>query len=168
MARTLKIYDMKKINASDIPRADFKSPKGIFELKRQHLSLALGGVKDQGTFGGGHPFDVELSELPPGKKNYPLHAHAAQWEYYIFLSGSGVMWNESDEPTEVIAGDHLICPPGDAHQLENTGDTPLQYFVIADHHPADVTRYPKTGKRHIKPEFRVVQTEDVDYFEGEE
>jgi len=44
----------------------------------------------------------------------------------------------------------------------------LEYFVIADHHPADVTTYPKTGKRQLKPEGRFVRLQDADYYEGEE
>ena len=40
--------------------------------------------------------------------------------------------------------------------------------MIADHHRADVTSYPNTGKRHLKPEYRVVSITDADYYEGEE
>jgi uncharacterized cupin superfamily protein len=159
---------MKKINLAEIAIEHRSSPKGKFELQRQHVSLALGGVKDCGPWGGGHPFDVELTTLPPGKRNYPLHSHAAQWEHYIFLTGCGVVHTDGGRTEPVGPGDHVICPPGDAHQIENTGNEPLVFYVIADHHPADVTSYPNTGKRQLKPEYRIVRTEEADYHDGEE
>jgi uncharacterized cupin superfamily protein len=159
---------MHKISIHDVSAEQRSSPKGRYELQRKHVSLALGGKKDMGTFGGGHPFDVEHTVLPPGKRNYPLHSHAAQWEHYIILSGHGVMHTDGGQSLELTPGDHVICPPGDAHQIENTGTEALSFYVIADHHPADITTYPNTGKRQLKPEYRVVQTTDADYYDGEE
>lgn len=158
---------MKKINESEVEVGERRSPKGDFELDRQHISIALGGKKDIGVWGGGHPFDIEKTVLLPGKKNYPLHSHAAQWEYYLVISGKGLLRGDFEE-TRLVAGDHVVCPPGEAHQIENDGEEDLVYFVIADHHPADVTSYPNTGKRQLKPEFRFIQATDVDYYEGEE
>lgn len=51
-----------------VPVEHRRSPKGTYEIYRQHVSLALGGVKDAGAWNGGHPFDVERFVLPPGKK----------------------------------------------------------------------------------------------------
>lgn len=82
---------MQKINLVDVPVEYRCSPKGKFELRRQQVSLALGGVKDVGRWGGDHPFDIELVSLPPGKMNFPLHIHASQTEHYIILSGTGLL-----------------------------------------------------------------------------
>jgi uncharacterized cupin superfamily protein len=169
--RQLKIADffsMKKIHLDQVPTEHRCSPKGKYEMHRQHVSLALGGVKDGGPWAGGHPFDIELTHLFPGKCNYPLHSHAAQWEHYIFLSGHGILHSEGHDSVPVGPGDHAICQPGDAHQIENTGAVPLVYYVITDHHPADITSYPRTGKRFLKPEYRVVTTAEVDYYADEE
>ena len=62
----------------------------------------------------------------------------------------------------------MNCHPGEAHQIENDGSTALDFYVISDHHRADVTTYPRTGKRQIKPEYRVVTVEDAGYYDGEE
>jgi uncharacterized cupin superfamily protein len=145
-----------------------KSPQGVYELNRQHISLALGGVKDQGPWGGGHPFDVERVVLLAGKKNFPYHAHAAQTEYYIVLSGRGQVIDEAGHAGPIKAGDHFIVHPGEAHQIINESDRDLEYLVIADHHRADVTSYPQTGKRMIKPENRCIRASEADYYEGEE
>ena len=69
---------MKIASESSTPEENRVSPKGIYEINRRHMSLALGGVKDAGPWAGGHPFDVELARIPPGKIGYPLHSHAAQ------------------------------------------------------------------------------------------
>ena len=159
---------MHIVNERDVPVEQRESPKGVFGISRQHVSLALGGVKDVGEWGGGHPFDVELSTIPPGKKNYPHHAHAAQTEYYLIVAGRGTFIDGVGAAVPIRAGDHLIVPPGEAHQIVNDSDADLKYYVIADHHRADVTTYLKTGKRQIKPELRCVRMEDVDYYDGEE
>jgi uncharacterized cupin superfamily protein len=159
---------MNKINIRDVAEEHRVSPKGRFELRRRHISLALGGKKDIGPWGGGHPFDIELACLPPGKSNFPLHSHAAQTEHYAILSGSGVMVDEKGGSMKLEAGDHVICHPEEAHQITNDGAEELCYYVITDHHRAEVGTYPRTGKRYIKPEYRTVTAVNIDYYEGEE
>jgi uncharacterized cupin superfamily protein len=159
---------MRIIHESAVPAEQRKSPKGNFEVLRKHMSLALGGVKDTGAWGGGHPFDIEVATIPAGKLNFPLHSHAAQFEYYIIVSGRGHAIAVDGSETPLKAGDHLTALPGEAHQFRAAADSALSYVVIADHHRADITSYPKTGKRHIKPEYRVVSVTEVDYYAGEE
>lgn len=159
---------MEIINEQDVAPMAKTSPKGAFGHSRRHMSLALGGKKDVGVWGGGHPFDVELTTLPAGKQNYPFHAHAAQWEYYIILAGSGRILDNNRQWHALKAGDHVVCPPGEAHLIENDGKVDLLYYVIADHYPSDVTTYPNTGKRNLKPEFKIVRITEADYYEGEE
>jgi uncharacterized cupin superfamily protein len=158
---------MKVINEQSVEAEHRVSPKAAFEVFRKHMSLALGGVKDKGPWGGGHPFDVELTTIPPRKRNFPFHSHAAQTEYYIFVTGRGSILDGIGHERPVGPGDHVIVQPGEAHQI-CAADVPLSYIVIADHHPADVTTYPHTGKRQIKPEYRVISPRDVDYYDGEE
>jgi uncharacterized cupin superfamily protein len=159
---------MRIVHESAVPEEHRVSPKGRFEIHRRHVSLALGGIKDTGEWGGGHPFDVELVRLPPGRRNFPAHSHAAQTEYYLVVSGDGQALDAVGSAQAIRAGDHFIVLPGEVHQLHNTGTTDLVYYVIADHHRADVTSYPATGKRQIKPEMRVVALTDAAYYEGEE
>lgn len=158
---------MNIVNEVQVAGEHRVSPKGVFEVVRKHMSLALGGLKDKGPWGGGHPFDVELATIPARKCNYPLHAHAAQTEYYIVVAGQGVFVDGSAREHPIRPGDHVITHPGEAHQMR-AGEEPLTYLIIADHHLADVVTYPKTGKRLLKPEYRVISAEDVDYYAGEE
>lgn len=159
---------MQIANISSIPAQQVASPNGKYRLTRQSLSQALGGLKDVGTWGGGHPFDVEHVRLAPGSANFPFHAHAAQWEMYIFTSGSGEV-RGPESMAAVTAGDTVIFKPGEAHQVLNTGESELLYYVLADHPQADVATYPDTpGKWAIKPHLKCFIMKEVSYYEAEE
>jgi uncharacterized cupin superfamily protein len=158
---------MKHARESEIPWIERRSPRGRFHLFRRHISQALGAPFDKGVSGGGHPFDVELARLPPGATNFPFHAHAAQWELYLIRSGSGQL-RTSETTVPIMAGDAVICTPGDAHQLKNTGSEDLLYYVIADHPQADVGFYPDSNKWFIKPHGKWFKLQEADYYAGEE
>lgn len=158
---------MKHINYHNVAWTEQKSPKGKFHVYRRELTLALGGKKDVGVWGGGHPFDVELTRVPPGATNWPFHQHAAQWEFYIVLSGVGELrYAESLEPIQ--SGDCVSIPPLESHQIRNTGTEDLLYFVIADNPQADVTQYPDSQKWFIKPQRKLFTTQNASYYDGEE
>lgn len=163
----LRVGGMTRTQADDLPWTAQTSPGGKFGVLRRTLSQATGGQKDIGTWGGGHPFDLEIHRVPPGKINFPLHEHAAQWEAYYILSGSGKV-HTSQGKGAIKAGDYLVFPPGEAHQLINTGAEDLTFLVIADQPQADVIHYPKSGKWLVKPAKKVFEMNEVDYFKGEE
>jgi uncharacterized cupin superfamily protein len=152
---------------SEIPWAEQSSPGGKFRIFRRHISEALGAPREVDAAGGGHPFEVELAKLPPGATNFPFHSHAAQWEVYIVLSGSGEL-RAGENVKQIAAGDSFVCPPGEAHQLKNTGSEDLLYYVIANNSPADVIYYPDSDKWLIKPQRLVFKAEEIDYYAGEE
>jgi mannose-6-phosphate isomerase-like protein (cupin superfamily) len=52
------------------------------------------------------------------------HYHRQAEELYFFTSGSGRM-TLGDEVRDVAAGDCVVIPPGQVHELVNTGDEPL-------------------------------------------
>jgi uncharacterized cupin superfamily protein len=158
---------MQIVNQSGVPWEERRSPKGRFHLFRRHLSEPMGAPRGAGVAGGGHPFDVEMTRLAPGAANFPLHAHSAQWELYIILSGSGEV-RAGDTATAITAGDVLMCPPGEAHQLRNTGQEELIYYVIADNPPADVGYYPDSQKWAILPQRIFFRMQEVPYYEDEE
>lgn len=158
---------MQKVHIDEIPWSDRESPKGTYRLSQKDISLALGGLKDIGEWGGGHPFDVALVRLPAGATNFPQHQHLAQWEFFAILSGRGTVRCGDDEHS-VRAGDHFLQAPGVAHQIVNTGEEDLVYYVIANNPPVDVSYYPRTNKGMIKPWRKMFKLEEVDYYQGEE
>jgi Uncharacterized conserved protein, contains double-stranded beta-helix domain len=158
---------MKKVQLDSLPFTESKSPKGKFHLFRRNLSLALGGKRDVGEWGGGHPFDVEEFRIPPGASNFPFHAHLAQWEFYLVTAGSGTV-RTGDGQTSIGPGDAFLFPPGEAHQVINTGTEDLVFLVVADNPRADVIEYPDSGKIGVKPQKKFFKSPPCDYFEGEE
>lgn len=158
---------MTRTNADEIPWTQQKSPQGKYTVQRRSLSGAAGGQKDVGTWGGGHPFDLEIHRVPAGKINFPLHEHAAQWEAYYILSGTGQIRTEKGKQA-IQAGDYVVFPPGEAHQIINNSSEDLTFLVVADHPMADVIRYPDSGKWMTKPQRKSFEMKEVDYFSGEE
>jgi len=158
---------MKHAKESEIKWVEQRSPSGRFHVLRRHISEALGAPRDAGVAGGGHPFEVELSRLPPGATNCPFHAHAAQWELYLVLSGSGEL-RAGNSVTPVTAGDTFVCLAGEPHQSKNTGTEDFRYYVIADNPPADVITYPDSNKWFVKPQRKSFIMQETDYYANEE
>ncbi len=158
---------MTRTQSDDLPWTQQSSPQGKFSIIRRALSQATGGKKDVGTWNGGHPFDVEIHRVPPGKINFPYHEHSAQWEAYYILSGVGYVRSAKGKDT-VRAGDYLVFPPGEAHHFINYGDEDLTFLVIADQPQADVIFYPDSKKWMVKPQRKHFEMKDVEYFAGEE
>jgi uncharacterized cupin superfamily protein len=154
-------------NLDEMPWEEYQSPKGRFHGYRKNLSLALGGIRDVGEWGGGHPFDVEVFRIPPGSTNFPFHAHSAQWEFYLVKSGSGILRFEDGETT-LKPGDSFIYPPGGAHQIYNSSSEDLLLLVVADQPRADVIHYPDTGHWCVKPQRKFFTMNEKEMFGGEE
>lgn len=142
-----------------------RSPKGTFTAWRKNLTEALGSPREAGPWAGGHPFDVEHVVVPAGKRNFPYHAHAAMWEFYWVLAGSGFLRLESGQHS-IHAGDFFMCAPGEPHQLAAAGED-LEYVVISDNVMADLVHCPDSRKWNAKPGRRIFR-DVVDYYDGEE
>jgi len=158
---------MKKINLSTVGVDECKSPKGRFRLFSQDISAAIRQGNGEKTRTTACPFDVELVRLPPRAANYPLHSHSAQWEFYMIVSGRGQVRTPAGI-TEIREGDYLVHPPGEAHQLINTGAVDLIYYIIADNPTSDVCHYPDTNKWGVPGQAKLVRVEPTEYYDGEE
>lgn len=158
---------MKHVHLDAVPWMDWASPTGKFSASGKQISEALGAVMNATLADGGHPFDLEFGRLPPGKSGCPFHRHSAQWECYLIVSGTGVM-RHGAERRDVRAGDVAMHPPGSSHQLINTGDTDLIYYLVADNPLTEFWHYPDSDKWGFKPGGGIFRRQDVDYFLGED
>ena len=100
--------------------------------------------------GTGAPFDMDQVIIPPGKRNFPHHSHAALWEMYYIVSGSAVI-RMDEESHQVSKGDSIMCPPGVAHQIINESEGDVVYLVVSNDPPFDSCYYPDSGKMGIRP-----------------
>ena len=70
----------------------------------------------------------------------PRHAHEASEQTWVALAGSGHLLLGDGERRAFSAGDVARFPAGTVHGLENSGDTPFEYFTVTtpplDHGPA--------------------------------
>lgn len=157
---------MEKINLADLPWEESRSPKGAHHSFSKEISKALGAGRNIWPKSG-HPFDLSLVRLPPGKAVCPFHSHTAQHELFVILSGEGTI-RANDERHAVKAGDAFIHPPGEAHQILNTGAEDLLFYVVADNPPVDIFHYPDSGKWGVRPHGKFFRLTETDYFDGEE
>jgi uncharacterized cupin superfamily protein len=166
---------MRKVSVKDIQEQMRKSPKGKFGRFMKDISVALGREPESLDLSKRHPFDLTLVRIPKGKFLCPYHAHAAESELYLVVSGRGSV-RDKNEITAVGPGDTFFFQPGEAHQLGNAGDEDFVYYVIADNPRSggttgDSCYYPDSGKWAVTTDAReevVVKGTETDYFDGEE
>ena len=166
---------MRKVNLKDIPEQEKKSPKVKFNRFMKNISIALGRQPQSLDLANRHPFDLALVRIPKGKVLCPYHAHSAESELYLVVSGRGKV-RDKDGLTEVGPGDAFFFQPGEAHQLWNESDEDFVYYVIADNPRSggttgDSCYYPDSRKWAVTTDAReevVVKGTETDYFDGEE
>tara|TARA_A100001037_G_C14985413_1_gene560037 strand:- start:169 stop:681 length:513 start_codon:yes stop_codon:yes gene_type:complete len=136
---------------SSIEIEEQTSPRGRFALRRRLVSEAL---RAQDPDDREAPFDIEFAQLPPGKRNYPHHSHATEWELYYALAGAAMLrvgTGADEETLQLEAGSVAMCPPGLAHQLINSGSEDFTYLVISNNAPFDTYYYPDSDKVFVNP-----------------
>ena len=105
-------------------------------------------VADIGRRIGARKMGYNVTVIDPGKAAYPAHNHRITEEMFLILDGAGELrLGEARHP--VRAGDVIACPPGGpetAHQLRNTGETPLRVLCVSSFETADIIDYPDSGK----------------------
>ena len=162
---------MRKVNTKDIVELSWTSPKGKFVGAGKEISEALGRKPQSTDLKERHPFDVEICRIPPGKTPYPYHSHSAQWEFYHVISGKGII-RHKDGRTPIEAGDAFIFEPGEPHQLINPvsdSKEDLVLYVVADNPIGESCHFPDSQKWMVRsPERRLIRSEALEYFDGEE
>jgi uncharacterized cupin superfamily protein len=162
---------MRKVNINEIKEEAWQSPGGKYAVSFKGISEALGREPSSLDLSKRHPFDLEWNRVPPGKRNFPYHAHSAQWELYLVISGEGSV-RHKDGTTEVEAGDAFIFGPDEAHHLINSGEEDLVYYVIADNPIGESAYYPDSEKwkanKSSAADRVVIKGGEADYFDGEE
>jgi uncharacterized cupin superfamily protein len=159
---------MRKVNTNQIAEIPWTSPKGKFAGAGKEVSEELGRKPQSTDLNERHPFDVEIVRLAPGQTPYPYHAHSAQWEFYHVICGTGLV-RHKDGTDPIAPGDAFIFPPGEPHQLTNNSTADLVLYVVADNPLGEHTWFPDSQKWGVRiPERRLLRSNALDYFDGEE
>ena len=156
------------MNLKDIEERQRQSPKGKFGRRSKDISVALGRDPESLDLAKRHPFDLALVTIPKGKTLCPYHSHSTESELYLVVSGKGSIRDKTGS-TIVTAGDAFIFGPNEPHQIINSGNVDLVYYVIADNPIGESCYYPDSNKWLVRsPERRFMRSEPLDYFDGEE
>jgi uncharacterized cupin superfamily protein len=164
----LDVRQVLKVNVNQIPEVTWSSPKGKFGGAGKEISEELGRKPTSTDLLERHPFDVEIQRLSPGKSGCPFHSHSAQWEYYHVLAGTGKV-RHADGVMPIEPGDAFLFKPGQPHELINDGTEDLVMYVVADNPIGESCHYPDSEKWLVRsPESRLLRSDSLDYYDGEE
>ncbi|MGH8016988.1 MAG: cupin domain-containing protein, partial [Opitutaceae bacterium] len=137
---------MLKTSITQVPEDHWRSPGGKYRQKSRPVSAHLGCDPRSELAANRHPFDFEHTTIPPRSSACPYHAHSAQWEMYVFLSGEGIVRDDKNERHPVGAGDVVLFPPNEAHEVVNESDADLVMLIIADNPIGESCYYPDSEK----------------------
>ncbi|MCU0573961.1 MAG: cupin domain-containing protein [Syntrophobacteraceae bacterium] len=108
---------MKVIHYSDAETRVFDTPPARGVTGRVVIGRADGAMN----------FCMRVFELSPGGHT-PLHRHA--WEHEIFVhKGEGSVFR-AGEWVDVRTGSVIFVPPGEEHQIRNTGDGAMCFVCL--------------------------------------
>ena len=71
---------------------------------------------------------IHISEIAPGTRAHPPHAHDAIEAFYV-LEGHGAV-ETGPERHAIGPNEAIILDATGEHGLVNTGDTPMRYMVV--------------------------------------
>ncbi|MBV1776183.1 cupin domain-containing protein [Burkholderiaceae bacterium DAT-1] len=117
---------------------DFEDDNGLFAGKSATISDLIGARK----------LGYNLTEVPPGKSQCPFHSHHAEEEMFLILEGTGEL-RFGHERYPLRKHDVIACPTGGAevaHQIINTGNTPLRYLSLSTVAEVEACEYPDSNK----------------------
>lgn len=158
------------------------SAVSISELRLKHWAQGKFYEGSDTSFGallGLRDLGISYNEVPPGKSGCPFHNHHVEEELFFIIGGEGEYRIGADR-IAVKKGDVLGAPAGGpetAHQLINTGSSPLVYLVVSTKAKTEIIEYPDSGKFLAKTNrdgetpvrFHFIGRDEtaVDYWDGE-
>ena len=154
------------VNLDEVEFDDIED-NGYYTSKRARFSASIGARK----------LGYNLTELPPGKAQCPFHSHREEEEMFVVLEGEGEL-RFGSQRFKLRKHDVIACPTGDAsvaHQIINTGTSPMRYLSLSNLSATEVCEYPDSSKVGIfstapgAPALRkIVRAEStVDYYDRE-
>jgi uncharacterized cupin superfamily protein len=125
------------INLDEVPFDDVED-NGLYTSRRALFSAAIGARK----------LGYNLTELPAGKSQCPFHSHREEEEMFLILEGEGEL-RFGAQRFKLRRHDVVACPTGGpevAHQIVNTGTTPMRYLSLSTVSATEVCEYPDSQK----------------------
>ena len=123
------------------PEWDAERDAEPFRWKRARLGRRA-GARDLGA---------SLFEVPPGAATFPLHAHFANEELLVVLSGRPTLTTR-EAKRELRAGEVVAFPAGleGAHRLDNETDEPVRLLVVSTMRAPEINAMLEDGRYWLR------------------
>lgn len=143
---------MKNIsNINNIPEENIYDPDFQSKLKTVCIGDAIGSEK----------LYANMDYVKPGAVSVKYHFHSKQEEFYLVMSGSGLLRINGEE-IPVKAGDVVSAVAGKdtGHQFINNGSEILQILDVGTREKDDIVTYPDENVILIKDNRMVFHLAD--------
>jgi len=143
------LYKISNINT--IPDEYIDDPNFESKMKSLLIGDALGSEK----------IYVNIDFVKPGGKSTMYHSHSRQEEFFLIMSGNGLL-RINEEEIPVKTGDVISKPAGKniAHQFINNSSEILQILDVGNRDKDDVAMYPDENKIFIRNKKLVFNIND--------
>jgi len=143
------LYKISNINT--IPDEYIDDPNFESKMKSLLIGDALGSEK----------IYVNIDFVKPGGKSTMYHSHSRQEEFFLIMSGSGLL-RINEEEIPVKTGDVISKPAckNIAHQFINNSTEILQILDVGNRDKDDVAIYPDENKIFIRNKKLVFNIND--------
>lgn len=126
-------------NINEIPKEYIDDADFVSKMKTAFIGDAIGSEN----------FYVNIYYIKPGGKSVKYHIHSRQEEFFLILSGTGIL-RMNEEEIHIKTGDVISKPAGNAHQFINNGLEILQILDIGTRETEDIITYPDENVVYIK------------------
>lgn len=133
---------MKNIsNIDNIPNEYIYDPDFQTKLKTILIGDAIGCEK----------IYVNIDYVKPGSESVKYHSHSKQEEFYLIMSGKGILRIDEKE-ISIKKGDVISAPAGKdvGHQFINNSEEILQILDVGTREKDDIITYPEENVMYIK------------------
>ena len=104
-----------------------------------------------GKQAGARELGASLFEVPPGGATFPLHAHFANEELLVVVSGRPTLTTRESE-RELAPGEVVAFPAGleGAHRLDNRSDEPVRVLVVSTMRAPEINAMLEDGQYWLR------------------
>lgn len=138
-------------NIDAIPKEYMYDPDFQSKLKTVLVGDAIGCEK----------IYVNIDYVKPGAESVKYHSHSRQEEFFLILSGQGILRIDGKE-ISIKTGDVISKPAGEdiAHQFINNSEELLQILDVGTREKDDIITYPDENLMLIKDKQLVFNIDD--------
>jgi uncharacterized cupin superfamily protein len=128
-------------NIDNIPKEYMYDPDFQSKMKTMLIGDSIGSEK----------IYVNIDYVKPGAESVKYHSHSKQEEFYLIMSGKGILRINGEEIL-IKTGDVISAPAGKdmGHQFINNSSEILQILDVGTREKDDIITYPDENVIYVK------------------